>query len=70
MTSNPHARIPLNEACKLLGVSRITVNRKIHNDPTFPRPIKDGVTRQAPVYFVLSELESWIKAQMDARGAA
>lgn len=70
MTTNPHARVTLNEACALLGVSRATVNRKLHNDPSFPRPIKDGVTRQAPVYFVLAELEAWIRAQMDARGAA
>lgn len=70
MSTNPRALIHLKEACKLLGVSRVTVNRRINNDPTFPRPIKDGVTRQAAVYFVQSEIEAWIQTQMDARGAA
>lgn len=70
MATSPLARITFNEACTMLGVSRCTVNRKIKGDATFPRPIKDGVTRQASVYFVLAELEAWIKAQMDARGAA
>lgn len=71
MTStNPHARIRLDAACELLCVSRSTITRKIATDPTFPRPIKDGVTRQAPVYFVQSEIEAWVKAQMDARAAA
>jgi prophage regulatory protein len=60
----------MKEACKLLGVSRVTVNRRVNNDPTFPRPIKDGVTRQAAVYFVLGEIEAWIQVQMDSRGAA
>lgn len=70
MTTNARTLIHMKEACKLLGVSRVTVNRRVNNDPTFPRPIKDGVTRQAAVYFVQAEIEAWIQAQMDARGAA
>lgn len=70
MTTNPRTLIHLKDACTLLGISRVTLNRRVNNDPTFPRPIKDGVTRQAAVYFVLGEVEAWIQAQMDARGAA
>lgn len=70
MTTNPRTLIHLKEACAMLGISRPTLNRRVNNDPTFPRPIKDGVARQAAVYFVLGEIEAWIQAQMDARGAA
>ena len=69
-TPNPRARIRFDAACELLGVSRSTLNRKVSTDKTFPRPIKEGSTRQAPVYFVQSEIEAWIQAQMDARSAA
>lgn len=70
MTNTTRNLIHLKDACKILGVSRATLNRRVNNDATFPRPIKDGVTRQAAVYFVQSEIEAWIQTQMDARGAA
>ncbi|SDI41372.1 helix-turn-helix transcriptional regulator [Pseudomonas abietaniphila] len=67
---SPRARIRFDAACELLGVSRSTLTRKIAADKTFPRPIKEGTTRQAPVYFVQSEIEAWVQAQMDARSVA
>lgn len=59
-----------DEACRMLGISRTSLARKMAADPSFPKPIKDGSTRQAPVYFVRHEVEAWIRQQMAGRGAA
>lgn len=39
-------------------------------DPAFPKPIKDGTTRQAAVYYDLAEVDAWLKAKIVARDAA
>lgn len=44
-------RLTLKETCHLLSVQRDKLNKLIKDDPTFPRPIKEGTTRQAAVYF-------------------
>jgi prophage regulatory protein len=38
-------------------------------DPTFPKPIKDGDTRQAAAYYVLAEVEAWLRTKIEARDA-
>lgn len=51
------------------GLARPTVYKLLKSDPTFPRPVKlcGGGARSAPVGFVLSEVQAWIKARIDAR---
>lgn len=36
----------------------------------FPRPVKLGSSRRAPIRFVASEVDAWVQAQIDARDAA
>ena len=68
--TNPHALMQLKHVCGLIGVSRSTLHRLREKDATVPAPIKDGETRQAPVYFVQAEVEGWIRRKMNGRQAA
>lgn len=67
---NPHALIKIGRVCELIGISRTTLHRIREKDTTFPVPKKDGDSRQAPVYFLQSEVECWIQTKMDSRSAA
>lgn len=53
-----------------LGISHSALFNLRKKDPTFPKPIKDGTTRQAAVYYDLAELDAWLKAKIAARDAA
>lgn len=68
--SSPRTLIRTEAVCKLLGVTRNTVHNFRKKFTDFPKPIKDGVTRQASTYFVQSEIEDWIQARMDQRDIA
>lgn len=35
----------------------------IKNDPTAPHPIKFGTSRQAAVYFLVTEVEAWLESK-------
>ena len=52
-------RVSFPTACKLLDVTRESLRHIIRSDPTFPRPIKMGTTKQAPVFFDYAELVAW-----------
>ncbi|MDS7929266.1 transcriptional regulator [Acinetobacter sp. V102_4] len=52
-------RVSLPRACELLDVTRETLRHTIRKDPTFPKPIKMGTTKQAPVFFDYKELVDW-----------
>lgn len=53
--------------CVMLGVSLSGLKKRRKRDPLFPKPIKDGASRQAAVYYVLAEVEAYIAAQLAAR---
>ena len=36
-------------------------------DPSFPKPIKDGSSQQAPAFYVADEVKSWLIDRMTAR---
>lgn len=55
--------------CSLLDLSRSGLDKLRKKDPTFPKPIKDGASRQAAAYYVVIEVEAWIRAKIDARDA-
>lgn len=38
-------------------------------DPSFPKPIKDGIDRRSRVYFIATEIEVWLNAKIEARAA-
>lgn len=56
--------------CRSLDMTRSGIDKLGKNDPTFPRPIKFGESRQAACYYVVTEVEAWLKTKMDERGAA
>jgi prophage regulatory protein len=62
-------RITQDTTAELLGVSISSLNR-YKKRPGFPKPIKDGTSRQAPVYFIASEIEAWLNLQMAARNTS
>lgn len=64
MTIYP-VRIQFKTACQILDVSRETLRHIIRIDPTFPRPIKMGDSKQSPVYFDYMELIEWHKRKMN-----
>ncbi len=63
-------RIRFITACKWLDISRESLRHIMKTDASFPRPIKTGSTKQAPVYFDYNELVQWHKAKLAARDAA
>ena len=58
MTIKP-IRVQFKTTCQILDMSREALRHKIRTDATFPRPIKTGDTKQAPVYFDYAELLEW-----------
>lgn len=62
MTITP-IRIQFKKACELLDISRESLRHIVRTDATFPRPIKTGSSKQAPVYFDYAELLEWHESQ-------
>ncbi|WP_151781787.1 helix-turn-helix transcriptional regulator [Acinetobacter bereziniae] len=58
-------RITKKEVCFLLSIKADKLRKIMIEDETFPRPIKDGTTRQAAVYFDVSEIELWWRNKID-----
>lgn len=52
-------RLTKNEVCTLLGVSRDKLSKMEREDDSFPKSIKEGVTRQAAVYYDHQEILEW-----------
>lgn len=55
--------------CTWLGKTRSGLDKLRKTDPTFPRPIKDGNSRQAAAYYVVAEVEDWLAARIAERNA-
>lgn len=53
-----------------LDMSRAGLEKLRKNDPSFPRPIKFGESRQSCAYYIVGEVKSWLEAKMSQRGAA
>lgn len=60
-------RLTINETCHFLSVQRDKLNKMVRDDPSFPRPIKEGASRQAAVYFDHGELIGWWENKKQAR---
>ena len=63
------ALVRMSELQQLTGLARATVYKMAKRDPSFPQPVKlsDSPARNAPVAFVLSEVQAWIKGRIQAR---
>jgi predicted DNA-binding transcriptional regulator AlpA len=53
------------DVCDKIACSRSRLYELLDQDDTFPRPRKDGDTRQAPNYWVEHEVEEWMLKQME-----
>ncbi|KFJ91146.1 regulatory protein [Pseudomonas sp. 1-7] len=64
--------IRMPDVLALTGLQRATVYKRLKDDPTFPRPVPltASTARGAPVAFVLAEVQAWVRARIEARGAA
>lgn len=56
-----------NEVCDLLSLSRDGLRKVQLKDPSFPKPIKLGNSKQAPVFFDIKELEQWLELKKAER---
>lgn len=56
-----------NTAAKVLDLSKSGLEKLVNADPSFPRPIKMGDTRQAAVFFDSDEINAWIDAKKAQR---
>lgn len=54
----------------ITGLARPTVYKRLKDDPTFPRPISlsNSKSRGAPVGWVLSEVQEWVRKRIALRG--
>lgn len=61
-------RMPDLEA--MTGLARPTVYKRLKDDPTFPRavPLSNSKARGAPVGWVLSEVQEWVRKRIALRG--
>lgn len=56
-------RVQFKTVCNLLDVSRESLRHIVRTDSTFPKPMKTGDTKQAPVYFDYNELLEWHRSK-------
>lgn len=63
-------RVNYITACEVLDLSREGLRKLIKKDKTFPRPIKEGSHKQAPVYFDYQELLKWHEAKKQAHSVS
>lgn len=54
---------------KAMGRSRSGLDKLRKQDPTFPKPIKLGDSRQASVYYVVAEINEWLAGKIQDRDA-
>ena len=69
-TTPQKALIRQTALCTWLDLSRSGLDKLRKKDPTFPKPLKDGDTRQAAAFYVVAEVEAWLQAKIEARDAA
>lgn len=58
MTTKP-IRVQFKTACELLDISRESLRHIQRTDANFPKAIKMGTSKQAPVYFDYADLLEW-----------
>ncbi|MCY1464964.1 Prophage CP4-57 regulatory protein (AlpA) [compost metagenome] len=63
--------IRMPDLAAITGLARPTIYKRLKDDPTFPRPVQlsDSKSRGAPVGFVLSEVQEWVRKRIEMREA-
>ncbi|WP_028240520.1 helix-turn-helix transcriptional regulator [Stutzerimonas azotifigens] len=64
------ALIRQSALCDWLDLSRSGLDKLRKKDPTFPKPLKDGDSRQAAAFYVVAEVDAWLRSKIEARDAA
>lgn len=57
-------RLTKKEVCHLLSIKQDKLNKLIKNDEKFPRPIKEGNTRQSSVFFDYKQVCDWWNSKL------
>lgn len=57
------------ELCKRLGITPGGLDKLRARDTTFPKPLKEGASRQAAAYYVVVEVEAWLQSKVAERDA-
>lgn len=68
-TTIKQALISKAEVAKAIGRTRSGLDKLQKQDPTFPKPIKLGESRQASVYYVIAEINNWLDTKLQDREA-
>lgn len=55
-------RLTMKQVCEMLACSQDTVRGYLKDDPSFPKPLKQGLTRQAAVFFDYKEIINWYES--------
>lgn len=66
-SDQPKKLVRVKTLAAMLDMTRSGVAKLRLKDPNFPKPIRDGDSRQAAVYFVLAEIEEWLANKMASR---
>ena len=56
-----------NDTLMFLGLNSPEALKTLQKDPTFPKAVKLGNTRQAPVFFDTQELIDWVESKKAQR---
>lgn len=64
------ALIRKTSLCNWLDITPGGLDKLKAKDPSFPKPIKDSPTRQAAAYYVVAEVEAWLKLKIAKRDGA
>lgn len=56
-----------NDTLVFLGLNSPEALKTLQKDPTFPKAVKLGNTRQAPVFFDTQELVDWVEDKKSQR---
>ncbi|RMN51746.1 transcriptional regulator, AlpA family [Pseudomonas syringae] len=64
--------IRMDELEAITGIKRPTVYKRLKDDPTFPRPVplSNSKCRGAPVGWILSEVQTWVRTRIALRSEA
>ncbi len=54
-------RLTKNEVCYMLGINRDTLSKLEKEYPNFPKSMKEGISRQAAVFYDHQEIIDWYK---------
>ena len=59
--------IKKSETCSRLSLSADGLRKLQLKDPSFPKPIKLGSSKQSPLFFDVKELEQWLESKKAER---